>query len=325
MKNNPSVNVIIVNYKTKELTVECVESVFHDNTSRFDLSVFIVDNNSEDGSKEYITEEISKRGWSSRVTFFPIEQNGGFAAGNNIAIREALHQANLPDYIWLLNPDTYTKKGACTELFHFLLMRPKVGIVGSRLEDPDGTPQISSFRDLSIVSEFLTGMRLGFLDNYFSKWVVAPKQISDECIEVDWLAGASMMIRREVFEQVGLFDDNFFLYYEEVDFCKRARKRGWSCWYVPKSRVVHLVGAASGISETRKKAPRRPPYWFESRQRYFLKNHGWFTLLLADSSFIIGYAFWRMRRILQNKPDNDPPHFLMDFFRLSIFCKRAKL
>ena len=198
---------------------------------------------------------------------------------------------------------------------------PQVGIVGSRLEDPDGTPQVSAFRHHTVASGFLSAMRLGPLDKLFAAWLVSPSSIPAVPQGTEWVAGASMMVRREVFESIGFFDEQYFLYFEEEDFCKRANNAGWQCWYVPESRVVHLVGAASGFSDTRKKAPRRPSYWFESRRRFFLRNYGAVTLFLADVAWMVGFSIWRIRRMLQGKPDNDPPYFLKDFFSHSIFCK----
>jgi len=318
------ISIVIVNYRTAQLTINCLESISEDFFEEYLTSVIVADNDSRDGSTLIITDEIKKRGWNSWASVMPLEKNGGFAYGNNRVIEKILDGPQLSDYLWLLNPDTVVHKGACRALVEFLSTHP-VGIAGSRLEDPDGTPQVSSFRDHTVISEFLSGIRLGVLDRLLSKWLVASSPVSATAHQADWVSGASMMVRREIFEKVGLLDEQFFMYFEEVDFCIRARKAGWKCWYVPKSRVLHLVGAASGISDSSKKVPRRPSYWFESRRKFFLKNHGWFALILADLGWIVGYSTWRIRRVIQRKPDLDPPHFLKDFFRHSFFCKGFRL
>jgi GT2 family glycosyltransferase len=151
-----------------------------------------------------------------------------------------------------------------------------------------------------------------------SRWMIAPPP-SDEPVPCDWVAGASMIVRREVFEKVGLMDEKYFMYFEEVDFCLQAKRAGWQCWYVPASRVVHLVGAVSQVSDSRKHRKRRPAYWFESRRRYFLKNHGWLYAALADLAFLIGFALWRVRRFVQQKDDPDPPKLLTDSIAHSVF------
>jgi len=149
--------------------------------------------------------------------------------------------------------------------------------------------------------------------------------VLDQPHETGWVAGASMIIRREVFDDVGLMDEGYFMYYEEVDFCLRANRAGWPCWYVPDSRVVHLVGQASGVTDTRAVPKRRPAYWFESRRRYFVKNHGLVYALIADTVWALGFATYRVRQALQRKPDTDPPKLLYDFIRHSVLLKGAKV
>jgi GT2 family glycosyltransferase len=126
-----------------------------------------------------------------------------------------------------------------------------------------------------------------------------------------------MIVRRQVFDAVGLMDDDYFLYFEEVDFCLRAKRAGWPCWYVPSSHVVHLVGQASGVTDTKRPAKRVPRYWFESRRRYFVKSHGRMYKGLADVVWLFGFGLWRLRRVLQRKQDTDPPHLFWDFFRFN--------
>lgn len=132
-----------------------------------------------------------------------------------------------------------------------------------------------------------------------------------------------MMVRREVFESVGLMDEGYFLYYEETDFCLQAKRAGWSCWHVPQSRVMHILGQSTGVTATNQQPKRLPQYWFDSRRRYFLKNHGWLYAAMVDVSWLVGFSLWRARRILQRKPDADPPELLGDSIRNSVFLKRG--
>jgi N-acetylglucosaminyl-diphospho-decaprenol L-rhamnosyltransferase len=157
-----------------------------------------------------------------------------------------------------------------------------------------------------------------------SPWNIAPP-VCDENCQTDWVAGASMMVRREVFETVGLMDEEYFLYYEELDFCLAVYRAGWSCWYVPASRVVHLVGQSSGVTNTTQKPKRRPAYWFESRRRYFVKNYGRLYAMLTEIAWMLGFMVWRVRRVIQRKPDMDPPQFLSDFFINSSLMKGGQL
>jgi N-acetylglucosaminyl-diphospho-decaprenol L-rhamnosyltransferase len=312
---------VIVNYKTPGLVMNCLETVAAERERiSSPLSVIVVDNNSPDDSCSLIPQGIEKEGWTEWVTFIPHDKNGGFSAGNNVGFRQILKDKT-DSYIWLLNSDTLVHEGGCEELIRFLDENPNVGIVGSRLEDPDGTAQVSEFRDFSVGSEFLSGFRFSLFSKIFSQWDIIPDDIPLEPRKTCWVAGASMMVRHEVLRGVGLFDETFFLYFEEVDFCLNVRRSGWECWYVPSSRVIHLVGASTGISELRKQAPRRPAYWFESRRLFFLKNYGAVTLFWADFWFILGYFSFRTRKAFSQDVKLEPPRFLGDFISHSVFRK----
>ena len=141
---------------------------------------------------------------------------------------------------------------------------------------------------------------------------VAPAGIDRET-ETDWLAGASMLIRREVFDDAGFLDEGYFLYYEEVDFCLRAARCKWQTWYGPTSRVVHLVGQSSGVTSRDAAARRVPRYWFESRARFFLRNYGRVSRFCADIGWLSGHLLYRFRCLVQGKRVTFPQHLLRDF------------
>ena len=321
MSNKTQLLIVIVNYRTPSLTIDCLHSLVGEVQSLPGTRVVVTDNDSGDRSVEQIRTAIETEGWGDWASLMPLECNGGFAFGNNAAIRPALQSTNPPPYFLLLNPDTIVRPNALKELVNFMDKHPHVGISGSRLEDPDGTPQRSAFRFHTMLSELDFGLRLGIVSKLLSRWVVAPP-VSEEICPTDWVAGASMIVRRDVFEQAGLMDEAYFMYYEEMDFCLQANKFGWSCWYVPQSRVVHLVGQSSGVTNTKRPPKRLPQYWFDSRRRYFLKNYGWLYAAFADLLWASGFALWRLRRGVQGKPDQDPPNFLSDFLRNSVFLKK---
>ena len=128
-----------------------------------------------------------------------------------------------------------------------------------------------------------------------------------------------MIVRREVFDAIGLLDERYFMYFEEVDFCLRARRAGWPCWYVPESRVVHLVGQSSGVTDPKESRKRRPTYWFESRRRFLLANYGHFRTFLIDLAWASGFTTYRLRQFVQRKPDTSPSRMLRDFIRHNFF------
>ena len=130
-----------------------------------------------------------------------------------------------------------------------------------------------------------------------------------------------MMIRKKVFDDIGLLDDGYFLYFDEVDFYFRARQASWPAYYVPGSVVVHLAAQATGITDDRNDKPRFPAYWFESRRRFFVKNRGKFHAVLADIAFLGGYSTFVVRRVIERKPDEEPPHVWWDFLRNSTLVR----
>jgi N-acetylglucosaminyl-diphospho-decaprenol L-rhamnosyltransferase len=180
---------------------------------------------------------------------------------------------------------------------------------------------LSSFRFHSWFSEIDGAFRLGLLSKVLRPWsVVVP--LPDQPVRIDWVGGAAFMIRKEVIDAIGLLDEGYFVYYEETDYCLRARRAGWESWYVPQSRIIHLEGQCTGVSDKTKRPKRRPRYWFESRRRYFELNHGRLHAFAIDVAWALGYATFRLRRWLQGKPDTDPPHFMTDFIRYSFLSRR---
>jgi len=308
--------IIIVNYRTPGLVVDCLHSLLPEVRAEPDCRVIVVDNASPDDSVDRLRTTIKAAAWNW-VDLLPLERNGGFAFGNNAAIRPLLRSDHPPAYIHLLNPDTYIRPGAVSKLIDFMEEHPRVGIAGSRLEFPDGRPQCAAFRFHSIMSELESGIRFGPMTKLLRRWMVAPPP-RDEVHRTDWICGASMMIRREVFDSIGLMDEKFFLYYEETDFCRRAHRAGWPCWFVPQSRVVHLEGQSTGATGVQVKRKRLPKYWFDSRRRYYRKHHGAGYEFMANTVHATGFAFWRVRKFLQFRKDEDTPYYLWDFVHNTI-------
>jgi N-acetylglucosaminyl-diphospho-decaprenol L-rhamnosyltransferase len=305
--------VIIVNFRTPELVSDCVESLICPGTMPSGTRIVVVDGNSGDHSVGYLTAAIDRNSWRDRVDLLPLDVNGGFAYANNRGIEYAKKNLGRFRYFLLLNPDTIARVNSVTLLLEFMKQHPDAGISGSLLEDPDGTPQACAFRFPSIASEFEGEARLGPISRLLDRWRVVP-ELPDRPSQVGWVSGASMMVRADVFDALDGMDEHFFLYYEEVDFCLRAVHAGWSCWHVPQSRVVHLVGQATGVTRHIKPS-RRPHYWFVSRRFYFLKHYGRLYWGVASASWLSGHLLWRLRLLLERKRMSGPPHILQDFLR----------
>ena len=310
----PTVMIAIVNYCTAGLTIDCLRALESELSGHPGAQVIVADNASPDGSGAVIAAAIEENDWSSWARLLPLPKNGGFAYGNNAAIRDYECRNGAADYVWLLNSDTVVRPGALTALLDFMAQRPRVGIAGSCLEDPDGTQQCSTFRFHTIASEFEGSLRLGPVTRLLQKYAVAPSP-NRQKQRYDWVSGASMLIRGEVLERIGLLDEGYFLYFEETDFCHRACRAGWECWFVPESRVVHLVGASSGVTDRSNRVRRRASYWFESRRRYFEKQHGRFATIMADAALAAGTLGRQVISTLRRQPAEVPERFLSDLAR----------
>jgi N-acetylglucosaminyl-diphospho-decaprenol L-rhamnosyltransferase len=317
--------IVVLNYRTADLTVACLRSLSRELPGLASVEVVVTDNASGDGSTDTIARAIDDNDMSSWARCEPLPKNGGYAYGNNAPIRSALQRKNPPQFVLLLNPDTELLPGAIDALLAFMRTHPECGIAGSRLLDEQGQTHCSAFNFPTAWSELDRGIELGIVTRLLAKHMVA-RPIPDHPTEVDWVAGASMMVRREVFTTIGLIDEAYFLYFEEVDFLLRAKRAGFRTYYVPDSRVVHHMGASTGVTDEKQPPRRIPTYWFESRRRYFLKNHGVAHAVLADAAFLGGRAIHKLRLVLAPKNKRpDPPYMLRDYLQNSVLARGTKL
>jgi N-acetylglucosaminyl-diphospho-decaprenol L-rhamnosyltransferase len=310
---------VVINYRTAKLTIEALRHLVAELSRIPDSSAVVVDNASGDGSFELLREAVASEGWADRVAVVASERNRGFAGGINFALEPAFAGCDPPDTVYLLNSDAFVAPGAVELLLAFLERNPEVGICGSYIHGTDATPHETAFRFPTILSEFIARVPLWPFTPLLRRFAVA-LPIPTRPQPVDWLAGASMMIRRSVLDSIGLFDEEFFLYYEETDFCLRARRAGFPTWYVPESRVAHVGSASTGIQDASRP---RPGYWFESRRHYLRKHHGLLYLWLANVVWVVGFAAWQLRRRVKGLPNPDPPHLLRDFLRHNILSSRT--
>jgi N-acetylglucosaminyl-diphospho-decaprenol L-rhamnosyltransferase len=314
--------VVVVSYRVARLTIDCLLSVAAEIGRVPGARVAVCENGTGDDSATKIQNAIDEHGWGNWCTLTAISTNLGFTGGNNIILRPAVHSADPPQYILLLNADTIVRPNAFKALVDFMDQHPSVGIAGSRLEEPDGTVQASAFRFKTPISEFESGIRFGPISRLLHRWRAVPP-VPDQASEADWISGASMIVRQEVFRDIGLLDEGYYTYFDDIDFCFNAHAAGWPTWYVPASRVVHLGGQSTGV--TNKVFKRHPPYLFEARRRYFLKNHGPLYAAAADAGNIIGLALWQLRVILTRRQESGPPFLLRDSIRHSVFLTGFKL
>lgn len=294
------VAAVIVNFRTPEMVLTCLESLGQERAAMPALKAIVVDNASGDDSINILSARLADPGFASWVQFVPLPLNGGFGWGNNEAILRLLTDASEPDAILLLNPDAMLEAGALVALAEDMQHRPDAGAIGSQLVNPDGSLSGSAFRFPTIGREFMRGLGLSGLGRVLGiKPVLVPL---GERGPVDWATGASVLIRTRALRDAGLFDTGFFLYFEEVELMHRFRTHGWKCYHCPESRVVHVAGASTGVVDGQSAGRAAPPdYIFHSRHRYFALAHGRASAWLADLAWLTGTLLARLIGVFWSK------------------------
>lgn len=254
-------SVIIVNYKVKPLLRRCLESVFSQ-TKGIAFEVFVVDNASGDGAVEMVRRDFP----AARVIVN--DRNLGFAAANNQALKFATGE-----FVVLLNPDTEVVADALSAMVAALRQRPNAGIAGPRVGNPDGSTQQSVRRFPTPLSQALLMLKLQHVCpniSAFSRYFAHDFDYAKPA-KVDQVIGAVFFIRRSVLERLGPLDERYFIWFEEVDYCRQAVQAGFEVWYVPAATVIHHGGQSFGpVFGTKKQA-----MFNRSLRQYMAKHHGW--------------------------------------------------
>lgn len=303
-----TIGVVIVSYNTRALLCDCLQSL---QACSLPLHILVVDNGSADDS----VEQVAARFPAVRVV--ALGQNRGFAAANNVGLRlllgeqegnTPLPEAGVPPlppaYILLLNPDTLVHPGAIEHLVDFLSRHPRVGVASPRLLNPDGSTQAAAFRfptlTMSLLDVFPPGEVLpGRL--YGSWWHgrYPQERATDDPpsppYPIDHPLGACMLVRRSTVEAVGLLDERYFIYCEEIDWCWRIRQTGRAIWQVPASRVTHIGGASTGQMHHRMLVElhrSRIRFFRQHYSRLFLRLHRAITLAGMLRLILLAWHRW---------------------------------
>ena len=273
-------SIVILSWNVRDLLRQCLESMasgrpLSANHPPLTTEIIVVDNASSDGSVEMVRAEFPE------VRLIANQTNRGYTGGNNDGIAAATGR-----YVMILNPDTRVLNDALAAMVAYADAHPDVGIVGPQLLNSDGSVQ-SSRRHFPTL---MTGL-------FESTWLqpLAPRDVlrryyvldqpDDAIQEVDWLFGACFLVRRKVIQQVGALDEVFFMYSEEMDWCRRIRQAGWKVVYLPEAQVIHYGGKSSD-----QVAAQRHIYFQTSKVRYFRKHHGTLTAGVLRVALLAMYA-----------------------------------
>lgn len=281
------ISIIIVNYNTKDLLKQCINSIIN-NTYDISYEIIVVDNASSDDSLNMLKSDFPN------VTVIASKINGGFAYANNLGIKRCSGR-----YVFLLNSDTIILKDVIKKLVNFMDENETIGLTGPKLlnEDLSHQTSISAFptlkREVYHIYKLKNILKIPFVKSFFVKFAgkFGSKDVEQymknfqeiqEPEEVQVLVGAALLIRRKVLEDIGLLDERYFMYYEEIDFCYHACKAGWSRVYCPFGEIIHLIGQSSKIINDITFYER-----YRSMILYFRKNHGKFKEVFVRVNLII--------------------------------------
>jgi N-acetylglucosaminyl-diphospho-decaprenol L-rhamnosyltransferase len=281
MPDGPKLRVacIIINYRSADLVCNLLKSFAKNGLSQIH-PILVVDNASGDDSLPHVEAWANELGMTERVQVLDAGRNAGFGAGNNVGAAKVQSVSVKPDILWMLNPDTLVDPIDLGPALRWFEEDPSVGIVGTGMIDGDGEQDLAGHREILPITEWIKNAgAFGML----RRWAVSDPSLNRPG-PVDWVSGASLLIRTKVFEELGGFDEGFFLYFEEVDLCRRARQAGWKVVYEPRSRIVHLEGKSTGVGNSKS----MPRYWYESRRRFFVKHYGLLGLWAADLAWSSG-------------------------------------
>ena len=272
-------SIIIVSWNVRDLLRDCLAAVGEEASGASgQVEVIVVDGDSADGSADMVAEEFPE------LVLVRCDENVGFPRGNNIGLAKATGR-----YILLLNPDTVVQPNALSRMIAFLDEHQDVGLVGAQLLNGDGSIQHSRYRFPRVVTAY-----------FESTWLqgIAPQSVIDHYhmndmpldrpVDADWLNGACLMTRREIIEQVGGLDEGYFMYSEELDWCRRIKEAGWRIVYEPAAQVTHFVGQSSEQAVTA-----RHINFQRAKLRYFRKYHGALAAGLLRA-FLLKSYLWQI-------------------------------
>jgi len=269
------ISVIIVNWNTKKLLLDCIKSLLS-NKSRYETEIIVVDNASSDGSPEAVKEQFPN------IKLICNNKNLGFAKANNIGL-----EASKGRYVCLINSDIIFRNNCLDSMYEYINLHSTIGIIGPKLLWPDLKMQLSCRHFPTLRNNFCmaAGLSRLFPRSHFFSGEHMSYFSHNETRQVDALTGAFLMIRKEAIDQVGMLDESFFFYCEEIDLCKRIREVGWEIVFFPHAEVIHYIRGSSS-----KEPVRFRKQFVLSNYKYWQKHHSSFARFLFISIFLFSYS-----------------------------------
>jgi GT2 family glycosyltransferase len=282
--------ISVINYRTRDLTLACVQSVLAD-IGDLDAQIVVVDNASGDGSAESIADWISTQPDGTPVTLVCSKINTGFSGGHNLGMG-----AVKADHYLVLNSDAVLRPGFLRAILAVADSHPNAGLIAPQIETDDGAVQVSQFRFQGPLSELMRAARTGPVTAIFRHRVVALDPPVDPA-QVEWASFACILLRGAMVRDLGPMDEGYFLYFEDAEYCLRARRAGWGIALAPEAVAVHFRGGSGPVKAQAKARKRLPPYYYASRTRFLYQAHGWSGVLAANLAWHLGRGVAGLRRL----------------------------
>jgi GT2 family glycosyltransferase len=285
------VTIIVVSWNTRDVLRNCLNSISHETTD-MTYEIIVVDNSSRDGTQEMVRREFPS------IKLIANDDNRGFAMANNQGIRLARSR-----FVLLLNPDTVVHPGALDRVYAFAQRVPQAAVVGCRTLNANGSLQRNCFLPPSFLNLVLTSIgfhRLFSRSKFFGRERMTYWDL-DDAREVAVVAGCFMLVRRAAIDEVGLLDERFFMYAEEVDWCVRFRAAGWQVWYTPSGTITHLGGVSAALAFAQMKAEKRRSLFI-----FLRKYHSASYVLACRAVLMVGLlvrsSVQTLRNVLRFRP-----------------------
>lgn len=292
---NARIVISIINYRTRDLTLNCLRSVLED-IGTLDARIVVVDNASGDGSDDAIADWIAAQPADIPVELLRSPTNTGFSGGHNQAI--AAVQA---DYYLLLNSDAVLRPGFLRAILAAGAAHPEAGFIAPRIETETGDVQVSQFRFHNPWSELIRAAGAGPITRALGRHVVALDPPADPQA-VEWASFACILLNGKMVQAVGPMDEGYFLYFEDVEYCLRAGRAGWSIALAPEAVAVHFRGGSGPVKQNAKARKRLPAYYYSSRTRFLYQAHGGMGLLGANLLWHLGRSLAWLRACFGGRP-----------------------
>lgn len=320
-QNQRTIAAVIVNYRTAELVLRNLAGLAAQCAAAGKAEIVIVENCSPTDDTAILRQALAEGAFACPVRLIESPVNGGFGAGNNVALRALFGAHTAPEFVLMINPDASLRAGALAAMITVMDANPRCAFAGPKIFRSDGVLSASAFRRFSVASEFEQTARAAPVSALLRRFRV-PLEKLEANQPVDWVSGAVFLARTTALQEIGLFDESFFLYFEEADLMLRGQVLGWETWHVVGAEAEHLEGQSDPQNATIDRVLHPSDHWYRSREHYFRKTHGPAYAALADAARAAGSIVDIVRTKVSGRATEEVRSELLRFLRKEFLTRR---